>query len=265
MAQAFDRGPTERRVIAELKAGHTLGLAIDTFDAQFKVASRELAKVGRADLGAKLQSEWNTFGMVSLTAMATSEDVGDHAPYSEWAAEWYAILTAEIPDAILEATHIKDIWVLNFTLPVVFAPEASSVWCAEQLANYPDDNCRDEYRRHFSGTRFQKSPDPFADEILHHGFAPVVIYWSVEISCMAAGGGPACGLIATAAEYGSERWVTPWISNKIYDRKNADTVTMTSCSCGGDGCSCPCDCGCGDGEPCDCGDERRGVVRLDHP
>jgi hypothetical protein len=239
LAADFNWRPARDGVAERLRGGDLVGVAADTFEAQFKVACRELAKAGRQDLCNKLRAEWLDFGRSELVAMATRErDVGDHDPYSEWVAQWYFVIEAQLGVTIMELTHLRDIWVLNFTLPVAFNADAGNVWCSEQLNNHPGDTCRDEYRRHFSGTKFQKSPDPHADDVLHHGFAPVCIYWGVDIACLAAGGGFVCGIAATAAEYASERWLTPGISNLVFDRANRDTVTMTSCYCDCDGGGC---------------------------
>lgn len=246
-AKEFDSRRTRQKVAQQLDEGELPELARNALDAMFHKAAVELKKKGRADLAADLKSEWNTFGQ-DLLNMSMLKDVGDHDPFSEWLAAWYAKLEAVLGVQIMEMTHLRDIWVMNFTIPVIFHPEADSAWCKAVPA---PDTCQAEYRRHMAGTKWQKKADEHADEIQHHGFAGVVTYWAVDVACMAAGGGLACGPVGTAAEFVMERYFAPSISDRIFTRVNA-AVAAEGCECG-DECQC---------ESCEC--DSCATEDLDH-
>jgi hypothetical protein len=236
-APEFDSRPIRQRIAAEIEAGNVGGLALETYSNMFAEADRQLRKAGKARLADELANDWRQFGQDLLLSFA---DVGDHEPFNKFIAEWYAKLEAALGVRIMELTHLRDVWVLNYTLKVVFNPEASAAWCLEWDA----DDCKNEYRRHMAGTRWYRHPDPQADKILHHGFAGVVTYWAVTISCMVGAPGlPVCGLAGTGAEFVMERYLAPGLSNRLYDRVNAEGI-VDCIDC--------CECGCCDGEPCDC-------------
>ena len=246
-AGKFDSRSIRQDVADRLEDGYLHGLAFDAFDSMFAKAQVELKKKGRADLAAKLSDEWQDFGQDLLAAMASGAvgDVGDHEPFNQWVAEWYAKLEAILGVQIMELTHLRDIWVLSYTLPVVFRPSVDSAWCLEVPE---DDTCQDEYRRHLAGTKWQRKPDENADAVQHHGFAGVVTYWAVWAGCTAATSGAGsllCGPAGTGAEFVMERYFAPGISDRIFLRVNADHLAA-DCHC--------CDCGCDSCEDCDCDD-----------
>lgn len=226
MAQAetagiFDHRPIQAQVERDLDDGKLLAKTGEAFDAMFRFAEIKLRQRGERDLAEQLDQEWLTVGSDMLVAFEAIRDTGDHDPFSEWVAVWYARIEAVLGVNVMETTHLRDIWVLNFTLPVVFHPQADSPWCREVR---PNDNCRDEYRRHFAGTKYQRDPDPEADKILHHGFAPVITYWAVWAGCQMATSGMGsmliCGPAGSAAEFSIERWVAPGLGYRLYDRAN---------------------------------------------
>lgn len=242
-AKEFNHRPVRQRVVKELNEGNFVALADQSFDAMFERAQVELRKKGETQMADQLASEWNSFGR-DLLQMSSLTDVGDHDPFSEWVALWYAKLEAKLGVQIMELTHLRDIWVMNFTIPVVFHPAESSKWCVELKG----DDCADEYRRHFAGTKWQRKPDPKADDVQHHGFAPVVTYWATWTACQLAGGSFACGPAGTAAEFIMERYFAPNISDRIFVRVNGvDGCDGISCD------HCECD-DCHDCEDCDCED-----------
>ncbi len=123
----------------------------------------------------------------------------------------------------MEYSHLKDIWVLNFTLPIVLSPRQGEVWCFEQLRAHPSDTCQKEYTRHFAGTKYLPN-DPLNTEILHHGFSGVVTYWVVYGVCEAATYGTGffliCSPAATISEVSIEMYVAPDVSKTIWNRYN---------------------------------------------
>ncbi len=130
----------------------------------------------------------------------------------------YAKLESLVGDEVLELTHLKEIWIINFAMPAVLSPDSESDWCKEQLASHPTDQCRAEFARHFVGTMYR--PDPFATDKLHHGFSGAVTYWIGFGACEASGGSAVCSPIASVIEDGFELMLAPSISDTIYDRAN---------------------------------------------
>ncbi len=220
-AFGFDHRPLSKRITQRMEAGDTAGLADQALGNMIDEAEHQLHLAGHPDLAERLRFEWETYYRGSLLR---SDDVGDHQPLSTWVGVWYMVLEQVLGNDALEMSHLKDIWVLNFTIPVVFRPHADETWCKEQLATHPMDVCSEEYRRHFAGTKYIKN-DPFAtDKYLHHAFAGVVTYWLVFGGCEAAVWGSdislVCGLAGDAAEAAMEKWPAPKISAKIWARNN---------------------------------------------
>jgi len=219
----YDERPAQVLVTRRLAKGDVRQLAAEAFDAMFTVAERELVKAGHQGEALRLEAEWR--GTYRGMALGLDGDVGDHAPLSEWVAKWYQKLEDLLGVQVMEFFHLRDVWVLNFTIPVVFdAASAKSSWCNDQLAKYPYDTCEAEYRRHFAGTRWEAGPDPFATDVLHHGFAGVVTYWVVWAACEAATYGTATALVCSGAgdlaEIAVEKWVAPKVSDRLYERAN---------------------------------------------
>lgn len=219
-AFGFDSKPTSMTVKQMLEAGDHRELADEAFDAMFKEAQRQLWKNGFGDLAERLKFEWEGTYKGSLLRYG---EVGDHQPLSDWVAVWYMLMEQVLGENVMEMSHLKDIWVLNFTIPVTFEPHADSVWCKEQLQAYPEDTCADEYRRHFAGTKYY-GDDPYATAALHHGFSGVCTYWLVFAGCEAALWGTdftlVCGLAGDGAEAVMEKWPAPKISVRIWLRNN---------------------------------------------
>ena len=205
----------------QLAAAQFNAVAVKAFDAMFHVASMELKDHGHQEDGERLVSEWN--GQYRAFILGAITDVGDHKPWSQWVADWYAAIEAVLGEPLMQTTHLRDIWVLNYTIPVVFNRPASNLWCTNQVFMHPDDTCEAEYRRHFAGTRFQPA-DPYATDILHDGFAGVVTYWAIWAGCEGAtwGGGwfVICMPLGDLGEDAMEKWIAPKLSNKLYERVN---------------------------------------------
>lgn len=217
-AQAIGRhAPIEARVVHRLQMEDLEGLAQEALTKALNRAADAFDDRGRPELGQRLRREWTARSALGLM------DTGDHEPLSLWIAQWYQILEDVFGADFLELTHLRDIWVLNFTLPVVLAPDEAAPWCQEQLRSHPEDTCDREYRRHFAGTKYG-GIDPYATDDLHHGFAGVVTYWLVYGACEAATYGTGqillCGPAGTAAEDSMEMFLAPAISGNIWTRHN---------------------------------------------
>ncbi len=221
-AVAFDHQYVAESVTYRLRQGDVHGLAADAFSNIFRYAAAELRERGFNHDADRMLDQWE--GSYEYYVAGLLGDVGDHDPFSDWLALTYAILTADLGDKFLESSHIKDVWVLNFTLKIVFDPHQESKWCLDQLVSYPGDTCEAEYRRHFAGTKYA-GPDPYAtDDYLHHGFSGVVGYWLVWGACEGATYGTGwiliCTPAGTLAEVLIEKLVAPKASDKFWERNN---------------------------------------------
>lgn len=196
-------------------------LAVDALTSMLTVAAAHLQKRDRSEDAEQMLGEWETIYRDRVAGVA--EDVGDHLPYSEWLQVWYAVLEAEFGVQFMEWTHLRDIWILNFAMPVVFSPDAQAVWCREHLQDHPNDSCKREYARHFVGTKFGAF-DPLNHPDLHHGFAGVVSYWLAWAACQYATAGTGwfvvCTPVGTLVENAVERRIAPRVSDRIWDRTN---------------------------------------------
>lgn len=222
-ARRFDRQRAFDRVSYRLKQDERRPLAKDAFDAMFELAARQLREHDKHDQADELLRDWRRHYAFVILGV-TPEDMGDHAPWNDWIAAWYQRLEAEFGVDYMEWSHLRDIWVLNHSLVVAFAPEQSAPWCQEQLASHPGDTCQREYARHFVGTKYDEpGSDPYNTSVEHHGFAGVVAYWATWAACqyVAAGSGwLICMPAGTLVEMSIERLVAPGVSDMIWKRYN---------------------------------------------
>ncbi len=207
---------------ARLEEFEQVRLAHDALDSMFREAARQLRSYAFAMDADQLEQEWTSYYSPLMLGLI-AEDVGDHEPLNEWIADKYARLEYIFGVDLMEITHLRDIWVFNFTIPVVFKPHQAEQWCIDTLSVHADDTCVREYGRHFIGTKYLQ-PDPYATEVLHHGFSGVATYWIVFAACEAGTYGTgtafACSSVATTAEVGIEKYVAPYVSVKIWEKAN---------------------------------------------
>lgn len=218
VGQAFDDG----------QGGEKLGLAIDAI---VKTGARALREHGFKSDADSMEADWKSNRsrlmaplLCDFTRPGTMCDMGDHKPLSEKLALFYMLLEAKLGHELCVMLHLTDINVINFTIPVVFHPQKTEVWCQETLAMNPNDNCEDEYRRHTAGTLWQKTPDQNAKLPLHDGTLGVVSYWVVfgacEVATYGAGWFIICSPLGDVVEIAMERYVAPPLSDKIFERVN---------------------------------------------
>lgn len=221
-AMAYDDSAVRKSITTRLNAGDTHKLAEEAMGNLIEFAAQKLESRNREGDAFQLRDEWaNHYSGVVLGAVS---DVGDHEPLSAWISLWYAAMSGEFGDKFMEQSHLKDLWIMNAVLPVVFKPHASEDWCAEQLHKYPADTCEAEYRRHFAGTKYFDN-DPYAsDQYTHFGFAGVVTYWVTWGACEAAtwGGGYiiVCTPVASIAEIAVTALVAGPASDKVWESFN---------------------------------------------
>lgn len=121
------------------------------------------------------------------------QDVGDHAPWSIFLTNLYKTLQYTLGDKVLQATHLDDIWELNYTVPVVMHP-----------TNHEWDMA--EYQKHFTV------------------FAGLVSYWVSFVACEAISYGAGiilvCEPIGSMIEKVMKNYIAPTISDRVYKRAN---------------------------------------------
>jgi len=135
-------------------------------------------------------------------------DLGDHAPLSQWLADWYVKLESMLSPLIMRLTKLEHIKIINYSIPVVFSPNGKNGDTWDML----------EYRRHFAGTR-TKLLYPLTE---HDGLAGVVAYWTTWGVCMGASFGTlwvfVCSPIGELSDFAIGKWVAPPISDLVYCR-----------------------------------------------
>ncbi len=162
----FNATPTKGRITHRLMNGDTRALADEALDHMLREASFQLRRHGFRGEAEQLANEWTTTYHGRLTR---HQDTGDHPDYvlSAWLNAWYMEIENALGVQVMETTHLRDIWVINWTLRIVLEPREASEWCSEELAMHPDDECRMEYRRHFAGTRWADAEDPYRRDMPH--------------------------------------------------------------------------------------------------
>ncbi len=224
LAARFDKQRVTDDVRWRLHQDERRPLAVEALTSMLTLAARFLREVGRGDDADSLLGEWEGHYR-AVVAGVEPEDVGDHLPFSVWLAEWYAALEAEFGIDYMEWSHLRDLWVLNFTLGPVFSADAGEAWCVEHMQDYPASTCRREYARHFVGTFYDEpGVDPYNTAQKHHGFSGVVAFWSAQIACSAMTSGTGafiiCGPAAMLIELTVEIFIAPEVSDAIWDRNN---------------------------------------------
>lgn len=212
-----------RKIAADFENGYGWVDVGNALNAIVTTAERRMHELGKDTEANKLDADWQTHYAFYFGALEP-QDLGDHLPFSEYLVLLYQGLLLTLGQKECDFLHISDINVINFGAPVVFKPHEAERWCQEEHILHPDDTCMREYRRHFAGTRWQKDPDPDADTPIHDGLEPVVAYWITWGACEAATWGTGWVVICMPAgdlvEIASERWVAPWMSDKIWAREN---------------------------------------------
>lgn len=210
-----------KAVEIDFEAGRGRERLTIALDALLRTAARAMAERGHDDEAKELASGWMRMRPYSLGEV--NGDVGDHDPLSVWLATAYDKIESVLGKWLCDFLHLSDIKTINFATPVVFHPSEKEKWCLDTLKSNPSDSCEREYARHFVGTKWQRQSDAAA-KYKHDGLIPVIAYWTAWGSCEAATFGAGwtiiCGPVGTGAEFATERWIAPGLSNRIYERAN---------------------------------------------
>lgn len=164
-------------------------LAMEVMDELVKHSVNELSKRGYGSAAQKVISDYQ-----AVRSRMSFQEVGDHAAWSVFLTNLYHLLQTTLGDKVLQATHLDDIWELNYTVPVTFHP-TNQEWDMV------------EYRKHFTV------------------FAGLVSYWVSFVACEAISYGAGiilvCEPIGSMIEKVMQFYIAPPISDKVYKRANA--------------------------------------------
>lgn len=193
---------------------------LDTFAAKtdeslsriIKVASWALDRRGYHTDAKKIREQYDelySHAVFNYALDIVPVGMGDHAPLSQWLADWYNKLEAKLGPTVMRVTNLEDIKILNYTIPVVFHPKGYNGEWWDMM----------DYRDHFAGNR-TKLFYPLTE---HDGLAGVVTYWGVWGVCVAATWGAGaitfiCSPIAEVSNFGVGKYIAPKVSDWIYCR-----------------------------------------------
>ena len=131
-------------------------------------------------------------------------EIGQHPPMNIWIELVHVMLHIKLGDKWCQYFRTHDLFVINFTVPVVFNPSQYRL---------------DDYLDHFAGHPLS------AFKWDHHGLAGVVTYWATNIACGAATAGIgvltfACGPISGLSETVMDRRIAPPIGRAVWNSAN---------------------------------------------
>ncbi len=143
--------------------------------------------------------------------LGASGDIGDYMPMLQWLDKWYQKLEGVFGPAVMRATRLEHLKLLNYSIPVVFHPRGYENQWWDKVG----------YIRHFAGTR----RTDFYPEYAYDGFAGVVTYWAVGAACtvgtQGAGALPfLCSPVGDFSAYVMGKWPAPKIGERIFCRYN---------------------------------------------
>jgi hypothetical protein len=173
----------------DLRNGKLLERTHVSLNVLVRFGAFQLRRNGHSDEADKLLDEWqNKFSPMFLNP----KGLGDHAPLSDWLANWYVVMELLLGESFMKMTHLDDINIINFAIPVVFNP------CDPEWD-------KPEYNLHFTP------------------LAGVLTYWVTWGVCVGATWGSGilfiCTPIASAGEHIMITFFAPKISDRIYDRR----------------------------------------------
>lgn len=197
------QGSTNTQLVDQFDMNQERGVIVKVLGFMIDRAERQLKRKGRKGRIAAndLRIEWDevyrpwALGLIdNPEALGDSPDaLGDWPPLSDWLAEKYDQLEALIGPEAMAFTHLDDIKVINYAVPVVFDP------CNELWSNY------EEMSLHFiplTGT---------------------LSYWLAWAACTGGTWGLGIGIICTPVGMASEHimitYIAPDWSDRFLDRR----------------------------------------------
>lgn len=191
-------------VQTQFQTGHGNDVLKESLDNLVGTAVFVLKSKGFDSRAKQIETEWRDLFLLG--------DMGDHQALSTWLTQLYDQLLSLLGPSVMKLTHLSDIKVFNYGIPVVMHPSASEQWCLETLKTNPSDSCKVEFRRHFAGTED------------HDGLMPVVTYWVAWGICegltFSSGWFLICTPFGNLFESAAATFVASKLSDTIYDRAN---------------------------------------------
>jgi len=182
---------------AQLNEGRVELVARRGLEFAVRAAMKLLRKEGFDSYASRKEGEWNrSFSLYSDNGLGML-DLGDHAPLSEWVADFYDGITARVDEKWLKLFSIYDLKIFNFGIPVAVHPSANPATGADWGI--------EEYSLHFVPV------------------SAAAIYWISSQACSLSVPFPfslGCGVAARLPRYGMEHLIAPKLSDKIYNRFN---------------------------------------------
>ncbi len=159
-------------------------------------AAQELDARGYTQDAAQARSEWNKNFANYFTSGNWILDLGDHAPLSQWLADFYKKLRLRFGDQLVSMLNLEDINTLNYALPVVFRPNGDKA--------HNDSWDQLEYSKHFVP------------------FVSIITYWGSYFGCTYASKSlpkikSYCKQIANLLRTGMTNWIAPKLSDYVYN------------------------------------------------
>lgn len=176
----------------------------------FEVAIQELADQIRVDykdegMAQELISHWTVSSPRFIGALTMRMiDLGDHSPLFPWITDFLKKASDKYGPIIYSLPLVKDIQMMNYALPVVFAPHGT--WQTDGKVD--DVDLRVEYRKHFI---------PFAN---------LVTYYVAFYGCKYIGKKNGqdltkiCKMAAQKLQFAMGRYIAPVVSDWIFKAAN---------------------------------------------
>lgn len=198
----------QAQVIRDLEAPGLRGQMIDSaVGALIKTAANVLRAKGFNEDADEIESQYLTRYAQAFTCMDSGCLMsGDHPPMNEWLDGVHKKIHTKLGDFWCKYFHFHDIEIINYGVPVVFAPK---------------DYELKHYKEHFAG---EINYGMFWN---FHGVAGVVTYWAVQIVCAAGTSGLgmitfACGPISGFAEHVMDKRIAPPVATRIWERAHQE-------------------------------------------
>lgn len=180
-------------MLEDFSEGRFAGPVEQALDGVLGKAAEILESNGYSQDARELMGDWTVF---RIRGVLGSRDLGDHEPLLKWLAELYHKLEERFGEGWLRASHLDDIKIFNFGIPVVFTPAS---WDLK------------EYKAHFV---------PLAGA---NGF------WVSQAACLAspaAAVSKLCPILGEGARYAVEHWMAPGLAGRIHRRANPEAPSF---------------------------------------
>lgn len=185
---------TLRKSMSDLDQAELATKTDGAIEQMIETAAAQLRKVKHNDTANRIQGDYDEKfqGYVSKLVEERIKglgDIGDHRPLAEWLTTLYNDLLAILGPEVMALTHLEDIRVINYTIPVVFHMQGLT----------PQEINAGEYAKHWTP------------------FWGVVSYWTVWGVCTGVTYGSGWFIVCTPAGMAAKYVVINYIASKFSD------------------------------------------------